>query len=94
MYGTKDVAFTLKVRMLKAEELKALLYACVARTPDREHFAEVRTVHNKLLLRKAGFQRSQRTDQLVVSYATALKKAPARVFRRQSVNNASYLRGQ
>ena len=63
-----------KVRMLKVEAMKTLLYGCLTWTLGQEHFAELRTAHNNLLLRIIGFQRRQRTDHLM-SYAKALKKA-------------------
>ena len=69
----EDAPFTLKVRMLKAEVMETLLYACVTWTLGQEHFAELRTAHHNLL-RIIGFQRRQRADHLM-SYAKALKKA-------------------
>ena len=41
---------------------------------SKEHFAELRTVHHRFLLRIIDFQRRNRTDHLV-SYAKALKEA-------------------
>ena len=70
----KAAPFTLKVRMLKAEVMETLLYACVTWTLGKEHFAELRTAQHRFLLRISGFQRRQRTDHLM-PYAEALKKA-------------------
>ena len=53
--------------------METLLYGCVTWTLG-QHFAELRTVHHKFLLRIIGFQRRQSTDHLM-SYAKALKKA-------------------
>ena len=66
--------FTPTVRMPKAEVMGTLLYGCVTRTVGKEHFAELRTLQHRFLLRIIGFQRRQRTDHLM-SYAKALKKA-------------------
>ena len=66
--------FTVKVRMLKAKVMETLPYGCVTRTIGKEHFAELRTAHRRFLLRIIGFQRRQRTDQLM-SYAKAFKQA-------------------
>ena len=72
LYDMKAAPFTLKVRMLKAEVMETLLYACVTWTLGKEHFAELRTAQHRFLLRISGFQRRQRTDHLM--YAKALKK--------------------
>ena len=74
LYDVEAAPFDLKLRMPKAEVMETLLYECVARTPGKEHFAELRTAHHKVLLRVIGFQRRRRTD-LLVWYAKALKKA-------------------
>ena len=66
--------FAPKLRMLKAEVMETLLYGCVTWNPSKEHSAELRTAHDRFLLRTIGFQRRQRTDHLM-SYAKALKKA-------------------
>ena len=66
--------FALKLRMLKADVMETLLYRFVTWTLGKEHFAELRTAHHRLLLRIIGFQHRQRTDHLM-SYAKVLKKA-------------------
>ena len=70
---TRQISFTLKVCMLKAEVVETLLYGCVTWTLGKEHFAELRMAL-KFFLRIIDFQRRQRTDHLM-SYAKALKKA-------------------
>ena len=70
----EDTPFTLKVRMLKAEVMETLLHGCVTWTLGQEHFADLRTAHDNLLIRIIGFQRRQRTDHLM-SCAKAFKKA-------------------
>ena len=64
---------SLKVRMLKAEVMETLLYGCVTWTLGKEHFAELRKAHHRLL-RIIDFQRRQLTNHLML-YATALNKA-------------------
>ena len=59
---------------VKAKVMKTLLCGCVTWTLGKEHFAELRTAHHRLLLRIIGFQRRQLTDHLT-SYGKTLKKA-------------------
>ena len=73
LYDMEDATFTLKVRMLNAELMETLLCGFVSWTPGKEHCAELRTAHHKLLLRITGFQRRQRTDNLM--YAKTPKQA-------------------
>lgn len=61
----------LKVRMLKAEALKALLYVCVAWTMLKKHYAKLRTVHHDLLLRVNGVCKKSTDHGL--SYRAALE---------------------
>ena len=44
------------MRMLKAEVMETLLYGWVTWTLAKEHFAELRTAHRRLLLRIIGLQ--------------------------------------
>ena len=67
------VPFALMSPMLMAEVMETLPYGCVTWTVGKEHFAELRTAHHRLVLRIIGFQRRQRTDH-PMSYANALKK--------------------
>ena len=57
--------FTLKVCMLEAEVMETLHL-----TLGKDHFAELRTAHDRFLLWIIGFQRRQRTYHLM-SYAKA-----------------------
>ena len=66
------VAFSLKNRMVKAEAIEALLYGCSMWTPRQEHYAKLRTVHHRVLLRIIGAQR-QRPDNRTTSYNRALE---------------------
>ena len=58
-YDHPKVALSLKTRMLKAEVIKALLYGCSMWTLRQEHYAKLRTVHHRVLLRIIGAQRKR-----------------------------------
>ena len=62
----------LKIRMVKAEAVEALLYGCVTWTTQQEHHRKLRTVHHKVLLRIIGARR-RRSDHRVLSYNRALE---------------------
>ena len=62
LYDQSKVAPSLKTRMLKVEAIEALLYGCSTWTLRQEHYAKLRTVHHRVLLRIIGAQR-KRPDQ-------------------------------
>ena len=72
LYGQPKVAFSLKTRMIKAEAIKPLLYGCSTWTLRQEHYAKLRTVHNRVLVRIIGAQR-KRPDHQMTSYNRALE---------------------
>ena len=45
--------------MVKAEAIEALLYGCSTWTLRQEHYAKLRTVHHRVLLRIIGAQRKR-----------------------------------
>ncbi|CAM9513836.1 unnamed protein product, partial [Ascophyllum nodosum] len=59
LYGQPKVARSLKTRMVKAEAIEALLYGCSTWTLRQEHYAKLRTVHHRVLLRIIGAQRKR-----------------------------------
>ena len=67
-----EVALSLKTRIGKAEEIKALLYGCSTWTLRQEHCAKLRIVHRRVLLRIIGAQR-KRPDHWMTSYNRALE---------------------
>ena len=72
-YGQPKVAHSLKTRMVKAEAIEALLYGCNSTwTLRQEHYAKLRTVHHRVLLRIIGVQR-KRPDHRMTSYNRALE---------------------
>ena len=71
LYDQPKVALSLKIRMVKAEAIEALLYGCSAWTLHQEHYAKLLTVHHRVLLRIIGAQR-KRPDHRMTSYNRAL----------------------
>ena len=73
LYGQPKVALSLKTRMVKAEAIEALLYdGCSTWTLRQEHYAKLRTIHHRVLLRIIGAQR-KRPDHRMTSYNRALE---------------------
>ena len=72
LYDQPKVALSLKIRMVKAEAIEALLYGCSAWTLRRELYAKLHTVHHRALLRIIGAQR-KRPDHRITSYNSALE---------------------
>ena len=54
LYGQPKVALSLKTRMVRAEAIEALLCGCSTWTLRQEHYAKLRTVHHRVLLRIIG----------------------------------------
>ena len=72
LYDQPKDALSLKTRMVKAEAIEALLYGCSTCTLRQEHYAKLRTVHHRVLLRIIGAQR-KRPDNRMTSYNRALE---------------------
>ena len=72
LYDQPKVSLSLKTRMIKAEAIEALLYGCSTWTLRQEHYAKLRTVHHRVLLRIIGAQR-KRPDHRMTSYNRALE---------------------
>ena len=72
LFDQPKVALSLKIRMAKAEAIEALLlYGCSTWTLRQEHYAKLRTVHHRVLLRIIGAQ-PNRPDHRMTSYNRAL----------------------
>ena len=71
LYGQPKVALSLKTRIVKADAIEALLYGCSTWTLRQEHYAKLRTVHHRVLLRIIGAQR-KRPDHRMTSYNPSL----------------------
>ena len=72
LYDQPKVALSLKTRMVKAEAIEALLYGCSTWTLRQEHYAKLRTVHHRVLLRIIGAQR-KRPNHRMASYNRAVE---------------------
>ena len=72
LYDQPKVALSLRTRMVEAEAIEALLYGCSTWTLRQEHYAKLRTVHHRVLLRIIGAQR-KRPDHRMTSYNRALE---------------------
>ena len=73
LYDQPKVALSLKIRIVKAEAIEALLYGCSKWTLRQEHYAKLRTVHHRVLLRIIGAQRKRLDDHRMTSYNRALE---------------------
>ena len=72
LYDQRKVAPSLKTRMVKAEAIEALLYGCNTWTLHQEHYAKLRTVHHRVLLRIIGALR-KRPDHRMTWYNRTLE---------------------
>ena len=77
LYDQLKVVLSLKTRMVKAKAIEALLYGCSMWTLRQEHYAKVRTVHHRVLLRIIGAQR-KRPDNRMTLYNRALEITPCK----------------
>ena len=68
------IGLSLKTRMVKAEAIEALLYGSSTWTLHQEHYAKLRAVHHRVLLRIIGAKR-KRSDHRMTSYSVALEIA-------------------
>ena len=82
LYDQLKVALSLKTRMVKAEAIEALLYRCSTWTLRQEHYAKLRTVHHRVLVRIIGAQR-KRSDHWMTSSNRALEIPGVRALRRR-----------
>ena len=73
LFDRPRAPWRLKVRLLRAEAMEALLYGCMTWAPRRDHYRLVRRTHHRLLLRVIGYRRERGTYRQL-SYAQALKK--------------------
>ena len=74
LFDRPRAPWRLKVRLLRAEAMEALLYGCMTWAPRREHYRLLRRTHHRLLLRVIGYRRERGTYRQL-SYAQALNKA-------------------
>ena len=72
LYDRPGVRLDLKVRMIKAEAIEALLYGCATWTTRQDHYNKLRTIHHRVLLRIIGAKR-RKSDHRVLAYSRALE---------------------
>ena len=73
LFDRPRAPWRLKVRLLRAEAMEALLYGCMTWAPRRDHYRLLRRTHHRLLLRVIGYRRERGTYRQL-SYVQALKK--------------------
>ena len=73
LFDRPRAPWRLKVRLLRAEAMEALLYGCMTWAPRRDHYRLLRRIHHRLLLRVIGYS-PERGTYRQLSYAQALKK--------------------
>ena len=67
LYNQPKVALSLKTRAAKVEAIEALLHGCSKWTRRQEHYSQLRTAHQRVLLRIIEAQR-KRSDYRMTSY--------------------------
>ena len=72
LYDLPKGSLSLKTRMVKTEAIEALLYECSTWTLRQEHYAKLRALHRRVLLRVIGAQR-KRPYHRMTSYNRALE---------------------
>ena len=72
LYDQPKVALSFKTRMVKVEAIEALLYGCSTWILRQEHYAKLRTVHHRVLLRIIRTQR-KRPDHRMIPHNRALE---------------------
>ena len=72
LYDQPNVRLDLKIRMVKAETIEALLYGCVTWITRQVHYRKLRTVHHRVLLHILGARR-RKSDHRVLSYNRPLE---------------------
>ena len=65
LYNQPKVALSLKIRMVKAVAIEALLYGCSTWTLRQEYYPKLHTVHHRVLLRIIGAQRKRSDHDFV-----------------------------
>ena len=73
LYDRPSAPLELKIRMLTAEVLEALLYGCVTWSPRACHYDTLRRAHHRILSRCIGWRKHNRADH-TISYLDTLVK--------------------
>ena len=73
LYDRPRAYLELKIRMLRAEVLKTMLYGCVTWSPRACHYDTLRRAHHRCLTSCVGWRKRKRADHLI-SYPDTLIK--------------------
>ena len=73
-YDRRNARLSLKIRLFKAEVMKAMMYGCAMWTMRSKDFSSLRNAHHKLLLRIIDFRRKDRTGYKPLSYGEVLER--------------------
>ena len=73
LYDRPSAPLELKIRMLKAEVLEAMLYGCVTWSPRSCHYDALRRAHHNLLTRCIGWRKHSRTHHPISYFDTLVK---------------------
>ena len=71
LYDRPSAPLELKIRMLRAEVHKTMLYGCVTWSPRACHYDTLRRAHHRFLTRCIGWRKHNRADHLI-SYLDTL----------------------
>ena len=72
-YDRPSAPLELKIRMLRAEVLEAMLYGCVAWSPRAYHYDTLRRAHHRFLTRCIGSRKHNRADHPIFYLDTLIK---------------------
>ena len=75
LYNRPSVPLELKIRMLRTEVLKTMLYDCVAWNPRACHYDTLRQAHHRFLTRCIGWRKHNRADHPIFYLNTLIKTA-------------------
>ena len=74
LYDRRNARLSLKIRLFKAEVMKAMLYGCATWTMRSRDSSRLRTAHHKLISHNNGFRRKNRTVYKSLSNGEVLER--------------------
>ena len=91
LYDRPRATLELKIRILRAEVLGAMLYGYVTWSPRACHYDTLRQAHHRFLTRCIGSRKHNRADH-PISYLNTLIKTEAKASKRLYAGGGSYSR--
>ena len=79
LYDRPSAPLGLKIRMLRAEVLKTMLYGCVTWSPRLCHYDTLRRVHRSFLIRCIGWRKNNRANHQISYLDTLMKPKRERI---------------